>query len=118
MRIYTFTPDADDNSLTDVITITAENKAGFYAQLGEQIGRSGQSIRASSVGPNVWDQDFYLGTVTSVAIREIWTTATKRGERYYYFDTRTLPMRKADALAMIANGTAVLVQRPQFLGAR
>lgn len=53
-----------------------------------------------------------------MAVREIWTTSTKRGERYYYFATRVLPMRKLDALAMIANGTAVLVERPEFLGPR
>lgn len=51
-------------------------------------------------------------------VREIWTISTKRGERFYYFATRVLPMRKADALAMIANGTAVLVERPEFLGPR
>jgi hypothetical protein len=28
------------------------------------------------------------------------------------------PMRKLEALAMIANGTAVLVERPEFLGPR
>jgi hypothetical protein len=51
-------------------------------------------------------------------MREIWTTTTGKTTRYYYFSRRTLPMRKADALAMIANGTAVLVERPEFLGPR
>ncbi len=114
MRLYTFTPDAGG----EAITITAEWDREFYAQLGDQLGRNGQAIRASSVGPDVWDGDDYLGSVRKVQVREIWTTSTKRGERYYYFDTRTLPMRKADALAMIANGTAALVERPEFLGAR
>lgn len=51
--------------------------------------------------------------------REIWTTTTAKGQtRYYYFATRVLPMRKLEALAMIANGTAVLVERPEFLGPR
>lgn len=49
---------------------------------------------------------------------EIWTTTTKRGTRYYYFNTRVLPIRKLDALARIANGTAVLVNRPDFLPER
>ena len=114
MRLYTFTPDDG----TDTITITAEWDREFYAQLGDKLGRDGQAIRASSVGPDVWDGDEYLGGIRKVQVREIWTTSTKRGERYYYFDTRTLPMRKLDALAMIANGTAVLVERPDFLGPR
>lgn len=114
MRLYTFTPDAGG----DTITITAERDPEFYAQLGEKLGRNGQAIRASSVGPDVWERDDYLGSVRKVQVREIWTTSTKHGARYYYYDTRTLPMRKLDALAMIANGTAVLVGRPAFLGPR
>jgi hypothetical protein len=114
MRLYTFTPAADPIT----ITIKADLDREFYAELGEQLGRDGQALRASSVGANVWDGDEHLGSVRKVEVREIWTTSTKHGERYYYFNTRTLPMRKADALAMIANGTAVLVERPEFLGAR
>jgi hypothetical protein len=53
---------------------------------------------------------------------EIWTTTTATGTtRYYYFSTRVgrvLPIRKLDALAKIANNTATLVQRPEFLGPR
>ena len=113
MRLYTFTPNAGDT-----ITITAEWDREVYAQLGEQLGRDGQAIRASSVGAHVWDGAVHLGALRKVQVREIWTTSTPRGERFYYVDTRTLPMRKADALAMIANGTAVLVERPEFLGAR
>jgi hypothetical protein len=53
---------------------------------------------------------------------EIWTTTTATGTtRYYYFSTRVgrvMPIRKMDALAKIANDTAVLVERPEFLGSR
>lgn len=53
---------------------------------------------------------------------EIWTTSTtnkgRTTTRYYYFDRRVLPIRKADALAKLANGTAVLVERPDFLPTR
>jgi hypothetical protein len=53
---------------------------------------------------------------------EIWTnTSTSKGRtttRYYYFNRRVLPIRKADALAKLANGTAVLVERPEFLPTR
>lgn len=114
MRAYTFTPETGET-----FTIQADSKTEFYAKLGTELGRSGQAIRASSVGPDVWDHDTYLGNIVlEREVREIWTTSTKRGERFYYFATRVLPMRKADALAMIANGTAVLVERPEFLGPR
>jgi hypothetical protein len=114
MRAYTFTPDNGDQA----ITITAVNKVAFYVQLGKTLDRNGQAIRVSSVGPDVWDGDTYLGHVTSVNVREIWTVSTKRGPRYYYYAQRVFPMRKLEALAMIANGTAVLVERPEFLGPR
>ena len=52
--------------------------------------------------------------------KEIWNTSTKTGQtRYYFFSTRAgrvLPIAKMEALAMLANDTAVLVDRPEFLG--
>lgn len=45
---------------------------------------------------------------------EVWTTGT----RYYQFSTRTFPVRKVDALAMLADGRAKLVDRPDFLTPR
>jgi hypothetical protein len=114
MRGYTFTPDNGG----EIITITADNKTRFYELLGTELGLDGHAIRVSSVGPDVWDGDTYLGHVTSVNVREIWTVSTKRGPRYYYYARRVFPMRKLEALAMIANGTGVLVDRPDFLGPR
>lgn len=78
MRTYTFTPDAGGQT----ITITALDKIAFYTQLGDQLGRSGQAIRASSVGPDVWDHDTYLGNVVSTPVAQAGTVNIRIGQVY------------------------------------
>jgi hypothetical protein len=49
----------------------------------------------------------------STAINNIWQS----GNRYYYFSRlamRTMPLPKLKALALIADGTAELIAKPQF----
>lgn len=74
MFTYTFTPDNG----TDTITIVAADKAGFYAQLGNELGRRGKTIAASSVGPDVWDRDTYLGHVITAPAGHVYTVKANR----------------------------------------
>ena len=71
---YTFTPDNGD----DTIQIVAPDKAGFYAQLGDALGRRGKTIAASSVGPDVWDRDTYLGHVVTAPAGHVYTIKGNR----------------------------------------
>jgi hypothetical protein len=74
MFVYTFTPDNG----TDTITIVAADKAGFYARLGDELGRRGKTIAASSVGPDVWDRDTYLGHVVTAPADHVYTVKGNR----------------------------------------
>jgi hypothetical protein len=71
---------------------------------------------------NVWRNDDAAPVETANVI-EIWTTTTRRtGQtRYYQFSTRAgraFAVPALEALAMLADGRAQLVERPEFLGPR
>lgn len=54
-------------------------------------------------------------TQTTKAPREIWTTATKQGVRYFYFSRRAMrafPLAADRAKLEIATGAAVLIANP------
>lgn len=58
-------------------------------------------------------------TQTPTRIAEVWTVNTKRGVRYYQYNVRQLrafAMPKAEAELRLATGSAVLVEKPWFLG--
>lgn len=54
-------------------------------------------------------------TQTAKAPREIWSTSTRTGPRYFYWYTpamRSFPMPRAQAELELATGQAVRIERP------
>jgi hypothetical protein len=128
-EMFTHTGDTVRSAVRGVIAIGQAatqhraDDAAYVRRLAHALADTGEVARGLTRYTVETARGFAQYTVETIAKPiaktplEIWNT----GRRFYFFSTvvgRTMPIARAKALLMVADGTAVLVQRPEFLGPR